>query len=128
MAERLKALDELGDEFERIAAAPGRRALPRRTLVLALLMAILAAAVALAATGVLTGEPVSNPPGVKFTPTTGFGTPFPGTARLLDLRVPDPGGGAPWRMRTVRTTRGMGCAQIGRLVNGRLGALGQDGA
>ena len=129
MAERLKALDELGEEFERVASTPtSRRARPRRVLVLAVALAILAAAVALAATGVLTGEPVSNPPGVRFTPTTGVGTPLAGSAHLLDLRVPDPSGGAPWGMRTVRTTRGMGCAQIGRLVGGRLGVLGQDGA
>src|SRR4051794_2957808 len=129
MAERLRALEELGEEFERVASAARRgRGRPRRVLVLAVLLAILAAAVALAATGVLTGEPVSNPPGARFTPTAGVGTPLPGTARLLDLRVRDPDGGAPWGMRTVRTTRGMGCAQIGRLLGDGLGVLGQDGA
>jgi hypothetical protein len=128
MAEPLRALEELGAEFERVAAAPRARSRPRRVLVLALLAVLLIAAVALAATGVLTGEPVRNPPGVKFTPTTGVGTPLVATARLVGLRVADPDGGPPWALRTVRTTRDMGCVQLGRFADGRLGVLGQDGA
>jgi len=65
--------------------------------------------------------------------------------RLLSLRVPDPAGGPPWGMRLIFTTanpqrpgeQGLlsssgiphwGCVQIGRVVDGRLGALGIDGA
>src|SRR4051794_38495930 len=128
MAERLRALDELGEEFARVAGGRAGRARSRRVLVLAALAVLLLAAVALAATGVLTGEPVRNPPGVRFTPKAGVGTPLLRTARLVDVRVADPGGGPPWAMRTVRTTRGLGCVQLGRLAGGRLGVLGQDGA
>ena len=50
------------------------------------------------------------------------------SVRLLALRVPDPRGGPPWGMRLVRTTRGLLCAQVGRVVDGELGQLGLDGA
>jgi RNA polymerase sigma factor (sigma-70 family) len=68
------------------------------------------------------------------TPSTGIGVPVGGarsahgTARLLNIAVPDPGGGLPWGMRIVRTTRGLVCVQIGRLLDGRLGVVGADGA
>jgi hypothetical protein len=52
----------------------------------------------------------------------------PGTVRPLPLSVPDPQGGLPWGMRVLSTTRGVGCLQVGRLLDGRLVALGQDGA
>lgn len=87
----------------------------------------------------------------------GVGTPAPrefpnlrvrttGT-RLLSLRVPDPAGGPPWGVRLIFASgdrhgpdghfRGAsvnkdvghwGCVQIGRVVDGKLGVLGQDGA
>lgn len=50
-----------------------------------------------------------------------------GTSQLLALRVPDPAGGPPWGMRVLRTTRGLECVQVGRIVNSQLGVLGQDG-
>lgn len=50
------------------------------------------------------------------------------SVRLLPLRVADPGGGPPWGMRLVTTTRGLLCAQVGRVLDGRLGAFGSDGA
>jgi hypothetical protein len=50
------------------------------------------------------------------------------SVHLLALRVPDPGGGAPWGMRLVATTRGLLCAQVGRVEHGVLGQLGVDGA
>lgn len=134
MDEQLKALEELGEQFERVARDAGRArrrraARQRRVLVLAVLGALLAAAAAMAAaTGLLTGEPVSNPPGVTFEADEGVGRPVPGRTELLDLRVADPGDGPPWGMRVVRTTRGLGCVQVGRVVDGRLGVLGQNGA
>jgi hypothetical protein len=42
--------------------------------------------------------------------------------------VPDPDGGPPWGVRLVKTTRGETCIQVGRVVNGQIGALGIDGA
>lgn len=134
MDEPLKALEELGDQFERAAYAAGRpgrrgrRARRRRVLFLAAVGALLVAATAMAASGLLTGEPVRNPPGVTFKADEGLGKPVPDQTNLLDLRVPDPAGGPPWGMRTVRTTRGLGCVQIGRVVEGKLGVLGQNGA
>jgi hypothetical protein len=65
---------------------------------------------------------------------------LPAGTRLLSLRVADPGGGPPWGMRLIYTTADRqdpvrnhktarwGCVQIGRVVDGRLGILGQDGA
>jgi hypothetical protein len=65
---------------------------------------------------------------------------LPAGTRLLSLRVPDPAGGPPWGMRLIFTTADRqdparnhktarwGCVQIGRVVDGRLGILGQDGA
>jgi hypothetical protein len=58
----------------------------------------------------------------------GFGPLTPGTSRLLPISTPDPHGGPAWGMRVFSTKRGVGCIQVGRLLDGRLGALGQDGA
>jgi hypothetical protein len=58
----------------------------------------------------------------------GYGALVPGTVRLLPIAASDPGGGPDWGMRVLSTTRGQGCIQIGRLVDGKLGALGQDDA
>ena len=49
------------------------------------------------------------------------------SARLLPLRVEDPAGGPPWGLRIVRTSRKLTCVQVGRVVDGQLGVLGQDG-
>ncbi len=93
--------------------------------VTALLLAL--AAAALAATGLLfTGAAVPPTPGLS--KDVGLGLPEPGHARLLARSVPDPAGGLPWSMRIVRTTRGLVCLQVGRLHDGRVGVLGQDGA
>jgi hypothetical protein len=58
----------------------------------------------------------------------GSGAPVPGSVRLLPIAAPDPSGGPDWGMRVLSTTRGEGCLQLGRLVDGKLGALGQDDA
>jgi hypothetical protein len=82
---------------------------------------------ALAASGVFrTGAPV----GAEVAPTPGAneGAVITSTVRLLPLRVSDPRGGPPWGLQVLKTTRGLMCVQPGRIVNGRLGALGEDGA
>ncbi|HEY4451328.1 MAG TPA: hypothetical protein VGN13_07010 [Solirubrobacteraceae bacterium] len=82
---------------------------------------------ALAAGGVFqTGASVG--PEVPPNPRTDVGVAIPGSARLLALRVADPAGGPPWGLRTIRTTRGLICVQLGRIVGDRIGALGRDGA
>jgi hypothetical protein len=48
--------------------------------------------------------------------------------RLLPIATPDPVGGPPWGMRVLSTTRRQGCIQVGRLLNGKIGAIGQDSA
>lgn len=93
------------------------------------------AAAAFAATQIIgVGAPVSAPHRFQQTSrSTGVGIPVPGTrsnpasARLLPISVPDPAGGLPWGMRIVHTTRGLECVQVGRLLDGRLGVMGQDG-
>jgi hypothetical protein len=86
-------------------------------------------AAALAAGGVITiGSPARLPGRPLRNPHGGLGALRAGTARLLTLRSSDPVGGPPWGMRVVTTTRGVGCLQVGRIVDGRLGVLGRDGA
>jgi hypothetical protein len=134
-------LERLGAEVERmaLAAEPGaprrgrrrvRAAYGRRPgLVIALvLLLLLAAAAGIAATtGLLSGAPVVGH-GPPPRPNEGVGSYVPGSARLTTLRVADPGGGPPWGLRTLRTTRGTACVQVGRVVDGQLGVLGRDGA
>jgi hypothetical protein len=122
---------QLQDELVAAArrTAPRRARLTRRTpvLIAAVLLMLALTAVALAATGVIgSGQPLQ--PDTPSSPRSGAGIPKPGAAQLLASRVADPGGGLPWGLRYVRTTRGVGCLQIGRVADGRLGVLGRDGA
>lgn len=132
MTERLKVLEELEGEFARVARndrrGARRRRGSRRTLALALIATITASAGALAASGILTGEPVQQRAGEAPKPDEGLGVARDASATLTPLRVSDPDGGPDWGLRTLTTSRGLGCVQVGRLVDGRLGVLGQDGA
>jgi hypothetical protein len=128
-------LERLGAEVERVARLGARhrhRVGPssRRVLILAAITVVAVAAAAVAATtGLLTGEPVEDPKGVGFgNPTSGLGVALPKTAKLAPPRVADPAGGPPWGVRTLTTTRGLGCVQIGRVQDGQIGVIGQDGA
>jgi hypothetical protein len=127
-----------GALFEPATATSERRDRGRRhvPLVLAVALAALAlAAAAFAATQIIGfGAPVTVPRGGEHpSNSTGIGRPVPGakrgqvSAQPLPLSVPDPAGGLPWGMRIVQTTRGVVCLQVGRLLDGRLGILGQDG-
>jgi hypothetical protein len=98
-----------------------------RIVLVALALVFATTAIGLAATGViLTGSPVR--PVSRPIATVGEGIPVIGGSRLLPLRAADPAGGLPWGMRVVHTTRGLLCAQIGRVDHGQLGQLGVDGA
>jgi hypothetical protein len=105
-----------------------RRRRTMRTLALALLALLGLAGAALAAKTLLFGKSVSPP----YRLTTFARPAFPGSAKLLPLRVSDPQGGPPWAVRTfvppqARGTQQM-CVQIGRVVSDQLVALGIDGA
>jgi hypothetical protein len=126
--------DAYREEFGRqLSAASRSRAaggLARRLRLLVLSALPLGAvtAVALAASGALTGEPVTSRYGAAVSAEEGTGTAVPASAILSDLRVADPAGGLPWGLRIVRTTRDAGCVQVGRVLAGQLGVLGQNGA
>jgi hypothetical protein len=104
------------------------RVRPRRSRpAIVALAGLLATGSALAASGVLrTGAPVGAP--VAAIPGAYEGAVIPGSTHMLALRVADPDGGPPWGLRVLRTTRGLTCVQFGRVVDGRLGVLGRDGA
>jgi hypothetical protein len=136
---------QLRDAAERMAHSPMRRVVRRvrrwrgqllaRPLLVGLLLVSSATGVALAARALIG---VGSPAPREY-PNLGERILSTGT-RLLSLRVPDPAGGPPWGMRLIFTTadrrangarRGAahwGCVQIGRIVDGQLGVLGQDGA
>jgi hypothetical protein len=83
-------------------------------------------AVALAATGLLSGSPVK--PEVPLNAAAGNGLPLTGASAHLALLAADPGGGLPWGMRIEHTTRGQLCLQVGRVEDAQLGELGLDSA
>src|SRR5271166_3904033 len=137
MSYRFHALETLESELRRVVEEPAERTSRRRRwlpirrragwgLVLPIAAVLLAGGtLALAATGViLTGSAV--PSAAPVSPSEGIGDPV--SSRLLPLHVKDPGGGLPWGMRIVETSRGLVCAQVGRIDGGRLGELGADGA
>ncbi len=135
--EHLKILQEVRDqlidaahrqEVNRRAASGVRLWLSRRVnaVVMAAVLVLAGGAIAVAATGVLSGSPVKEQG--RLSPNAGLGVPAPGGSRLLALRAADPQSGLPWGMRLVHTTRGEICVQIGRLEDDQLGQLGIDGA
>ncbi|MGH2878196.1 MAG: hypothetical protein ACRDK4_01120, partial [Solirubrobacteraceae bacterium] len=89
-------------------------------------LAVFAVATALTATGVFR-RGASVGPQVPPSPTEGYGVAIPSSVKLLDVRVEDPGGGPPWGLRVLKTTRGMTCVQLGRIEFNTIGLLGKDG-
>ena len=105
----------------------GRLRLRPSRPVTAVLACLVVTGSALAATGVFrTGAPVGAE--VPAIPTANEGAVLPASIALLPLRVADPAGGPPWGLRELKTTRGLMCVQVGRVVDGRIGVLGRDGA
>jgi hypothetical protein len=51
-----------------------------------------------------------------------------GAVRLLSVVAADPQGGPAWGLRVVTTTTGHGCIEVGRVLDGRFGGLGEDGS
>jgi hypothetical protein len=131
MSEEIRVLAQLGGEFERIALKHRRRGLVGggrwRPLALVVVLCLGGTTAALAAAGVFrNGTPVGA--NVPANPDAFDGLAIPASVKLLSVSVPDPQGGPAWGLRYLRTTRGLVCLQFGRLVNGTIGALGQDGA
>lgn len=83
-------------------------------------------AVAVAATGVLTGTPVK--PEAPLSPVAGNGLPLPHGGAHLVIKASDPSGGLPWGMRVLHTTRDQLCVQVGRVQDGQIGEIGLDSA
>ncbi len=137
MTHRFRPLEAFEADLRRVAEEPAshrrrptlRLPVPHRArwgLLIGVAAVLLAGGtIALAATGViLTGAAV--PPAKPVGPSEGVGTPV--SSRLLPLRIQDPEGGPPWGLRIVETSRGLVCAQVGRVHDGQLGELGTDGA
>jgi hypothetical protein len=132
------SLDAIGGQIVRAAAAAERREAAgrrlgwravraggrqRRVLLIVIVVVALLAGVAVAATQIIgIGRPVPVSP-----ITSRLGEIVPGTTRLLTVRGADPAGGPPWGLRVFHSKRGAACVQVGRVVDGRLGVLGQDG-
>jgi hypothetical protein len=135
---RLRVLEELEIELARVVeSSDGRSGVSRnarwRLLPTVAAIVLLLAGVAFAASRLIkTGAPVSPSMGQPVFPaataSTGEGLAIPASVKIVGLATSDPGGGLPWGMTVFKTTQGMGCVQIGRLLDGRLGVLGQDGA
>jgi hypothetical protein len=143
MNQRIRVLQELGEEFERAVMpapadsqgsmkGPGSRRLiktrrpgTRRHIRLgpiALAVAVIVP-VAVVVGALLIGHAPRPPKNVTSSERTGI----TGQAQLV-AQAQDPRGGLPWAVREVRTSRGQACLQVGRLKDGTIGALGQDGA
>jgi hypothetical protein len=139
VSDRPRVLVDLGVELDRAARetfsadSTTTRKLARRRwwrwrAVPAVLLLVLAGGAAAFATGLFSfGAPVKATP-VFSNPRAGLGALTPGTVRLIPIATADPQGGPAWGLRVLSTTRGAGCVQVGRLVDGKLVALGQDGA
>jgi hypothetical protein len=113
---------ELVDAAARSAPPPRpARARRRRVALLAAALVLLAAAVAVGRGSLLTGG------GIDRNEADGPGRVFGATVRLLPLRAADPQGGPPWGIRTFSTSRRAQCWQVGRIVDNRLGLMGDDG-
>jgi hypothetical protein len=98
-----------------------------RALALVAVLIMGATAAALASKLISFGPPAASVP-VFANPRAGLGRLQADGVHLLAISVPDSKGGLPWGMRVLSTTRGAGCLQVGRLLDGRLVVLGQDGA
>lgn len=127
---RRRLLDDLNLADGPIAGRSAVRVAPgRRSRVLAVLTATVAAAATFTATAavaltVATGSPV---PGFARGDTTNV-FPDPGTTRITDARSPDPTGGLPWGVRVGRTGDGLVCVGAGQIGDGgAFGVRGLDG-
>jgi hypothetical protein len=72
--------------------------------------------------------PLGAPAGPQTASPNKFqGAAIPSTVGLV-AETRDPHGGLPWALREFQTTRGQTCLQVGRIQDGTIGVIGQDGA
>jgi len=119
----------------RTLTAPARRRArwPRRRLLTPVLPValVLAGGAAAAATGVIRiGAPATPFPFGNQAPVAlhRLVAAEPGAVRLLTIASADPAGGPQWGLRIVRTVGGYGCIEVGRVLDGRFGGVGEDGS
>lgn len=114
-------------------AQPNRQSSPSRGLLLlrmpalALVVVLLVVGAAFASGVIGVGSPAKKVEEFQIADSR-FGTVVPGSAKVLSVSAADPQGGPPWGLRVFSTTRGAGCIQLGRVVDGQIGVLGADGA
>lgn len=121
----LAVLDALGGEFRRLGEPPEPRAgFTRRTLMLAIVLALLLAGVAAAAILITQGAPLPAPNAQDLQSS---GVPLPTTVRLAGLDAPDPNPSEPpWDIRLSRTRAGETCTAVGQVLDGQFGVVGLD--
>lgn len=121
--QQLRAVDQ---RLWRRARARAQRRRVARTLAIAVLALLLAAAVAVAAKVLLFG---ADAPPTFPSQSSVIGPIAPGETRLLSPHQDDADGGPSWGVRVLRTAQDdRVCMQVGRVVNGRLAAIGVAGA
>jgi hypothetical protein len=136
MSERPRALQQLGDELDRVAGlvlptADGSRGARRRAtagrlsmVVVCLALLVLAAAATAAVLLIQQGAPL---PGPHAQDLRSSGIPLPGSAHLAGLDAPDPdSSNPPWDLRLSRTGGGEICTAVGQVFDGRFGIVGLD--
>jgi hypothetical protein len=114
-------------DASRVPAPRSRARLLLRVSAVALAGLLLIVGAAFASGLITIGSPAKKVENFQIA-NSGLGSVTPGSARVLGLRVSDPQGGAPWGLRVFTTTRGAGCIQVGRVIDGQIGVLGTDGA
>jgi hypothetical protein len=128
--ERIRVLDELGDELDRAARrrfTSRNRTVrgPRRLSLLAIIAVLLVlAAAAAAAVLISSGSPLPAP---RAQDLESGGIPLPSTVHLAGLDVADPEAGAPrWDLRLSRSSSGETCTAVGQVLDGQFGIVGLD--
>jgi hypothetical protein len=115
------------------ASTPRRARWPRRRLLTPVLPValVLAGGAAAAATGVIRiGAPATPFPFGDQAPVAlhRLVAVAPRAVRLLSVASSDPQGGPQWGLRIVRTVGGYGCIEVGRVLDGKFGGVGEDGS
>jgi hypothetical protein len=108
-----------------LLAAERRRRVSARGVLAAVVALCIGAGVATAATG---NFPIGAPTKSSHGYVPHVGRPVEGSGHVARIRTPDPDGGPPWGLREFETKRGYTCIEAGRVVDGRLGFVGDDGA